>query len=84
MPPDALDGIGVRSILGQKMNRDAMSTAREKLIDQTAIVEGRIVADDVNVPIAAQALPQVLQMLDEQAHRADACAEAQSESVGRA
>src|SRR6202163_4859255 len=66
MPPHALDRVRLGSIRGQEMKRDPVSPPREKLVDQAAVVELGVVADDMNVPIATQSFSQIVQMFDEQ------------------
>ena len=65
VPPDAFDGIGVGSVLWEKVQLDAVAVASQVIPDGSAIMELCVVADHMNLPVASQAAAEVIQMCQE-------------------
>ncbi len=61
VPPDALHGIALGRVLGKEVDGDSVPPARKILLDGAALVEGGVIADDVDFSIAPQAPPQVVE-----------------------
>lgn len=66
VPPDAFDRVGFGCVFGQVMQDESASVAVKAFLDGAAIVEAGVVADDMNDPVAAQALTQVVEMSNEE------------------
>ena len=66
VPPDTLDRVQVRGVLGQKVNHDPIAVLGQVLMNRPAVMQDRVVADNVNLPIASQPCAKVVQVPDEQ------------------
>src|SRR3954453_714275 len=66
VPPDAFDRIGFRRVLWQIMQHESTVVPVEASADSAAVVEAGVVADDVNDPITAEALTQIIEVGDEE------------------
>jgi hypothetical protein len=66
VPPDALDRVQVRRVLRQEVKDDAIAMLGQVLTHRPAVMETGVVADHMNLPVAAQPRAEVVQMPDEQ------------------
>src|SRR5262249_51543709 len=65
-PPHPLHGVALRRILGQEVQLDPVAVLVQELTDLPAAVELGVVADDVDLSVAAQAVAQLAQVPREQ------------------
>jgi hypothetical protein len=65
VPRHALNGIGLRCIRGQKVNADPMAPAGQVLLDESAAVEAGLITEHMDMRLAAQSPPEVVQQRQE-------------------
>src|ERR1700735_4575263 len=66
MPPNALDRVVVRGVRGQQVDLDPVLVLPQVFDHFMTGMEPRVVADHVDLLVAAEATPEVVQVLDEQ------------------
>jgi len=75
MPPNALSRIGFGRILGQEMQRDPPVILSQVLAHGLIVMENGVVTDDVDLAVATEPRPQVLQVSNEERRVAPLCRE---------
>ena len=66
MPPDTLDGIGLGSVLRQKVEHDSIAPSFQVIPNKSTVVKTSVVANHVNPPVAPQTATEVVQVRHKQ------------------